>query len=137
MSSRPDWSRGRPREMLGAVTPVVRLIRVVVLAALLTVDLVVVALLVFVVVRSLAGNAADDPHGYVLIFGVAALLVMVPIGLLALAMLRRLAGPSRAYSSHSFASISVTAMAPATTAPVRSPTFVLRKRLDANEPSWH
>lgn len=81
--------------MLGAVTPVVRLIGVVVLAALLTVDLVVVALLVFVVVRSLAGNAADDPHGHVLFFGVAALLVMVPIGLVVLAMLRRLAGPSR------------------------------------------
>jgi hypothetical protein len=121
--------------MLGAVKPVVRLIGVVVLAALLT-DLVIVALLVFVVVRSLAGNAADDPHGYVLIFGVAALLVMVPIagGAGHASTARR---TEQAYSPHSFAMISVTAMAPAPTTPLPSPTFVLRKRLDADEPSWH
>jgi len=72
-----------------------RWIGVVVLAALLVADLVVVALLVFLVVRSLTGRAADDPHGYALIFGVVGLLVLVPIGLVVLALLRWLAGPIR------------------------------------------
>jgi Kef-type K+ transport system membrane component KefB len=64
---------------------------IVVLAALLLADLVMVAVLVFLVVGSLTGDDADDPHGYVVIFGVVALLVLVPIGLVVLALLRRLA----------------------------------------------
>ena len=68
---------------------------VVVLAALLTADVVVVAALVFLVVTSLTGSDADDPHGYALIFGVMGLLVLVPIGLVVLALLRWLAGPLR------------------------------------------
>ena len=74
---------------------VVRLVGVGVLAALLAIDLVVVVGLVFVVVSSVVGTDADDPHGYALIFGVVALLVLVPIGLALLGLLRRLAGPLR------------------------------------------
>jgi len=66
-----------------------------VLAALLAVDLVVVVGLAFVIVSSVVGSDADDPHGYALIFGVVALLVLVPIGLALLGLLRRLAGPLR------------------------------------------
>jgi hypothetical protein len=68
---------------------------VVVLAALLTADVVIVAAMVFLVVQSLTGSATDDPHGYARIFGVMGLLVLVPIGLVVLALLRRLAGPLR------------------------------------------
>ena len=67
-----------------------RRVGVVVLATLLLVDVVVAASLVFVVVTSVTGSAADDPHGYALIFGVMALLVVVPIGLMLLGLLRRL-----------------------------------------------
>ena len=81
--------------MLGRVTRAMRWTGVVVLGALLAADLVLVAALAFVVVKSLTGSAADDPHGYGLIFGVMGLLVMVPIGLVMLALLRRLAGPLR------------------------------------------
>ena len=67
-----------------------RRIGVVVLTALLVVDAVVAAALAFLVGSSLLGSADDDPHGYALIFGVVALLVVVPIGLMLLGVLRRL-----------------------------------------------
>ena len=79
--------------MLVVVSRALRVMGIVVLAALLTVDLVVSAMLVFLVVGSLTGDAADDPHGYTLIFGVVALLVLLPIGLVVFALLRLLAGP--------------------------------------------
>ncbi len=40
---------------------------------------------------SLAGNEAGDQHGFVRIFGLVALIILVPIGLALLALLRRLA----------------------------------------------
>ena len=70
---------------------VVRSIGVVVLATLLAVDLVVVVLLGFLVVSTLAGNEAGDQHGFVRIFSLVALIILVPIGLALLALLRRLA----------------------------------------------
>ncbi len=78
--------------MLGAVTRAVRWVGVVVPAALLTVDVLLIAMMVFLVVSSLVGDAADDPHGYSLIFGAMGLLVFVPIGLVVVTLLRRLAG---------------------------------------------
>ena len=69
---------------------VVRRVALVVVGALLLGDVVLVASLLFLVVSSLTGSAADDPHGYALIFGVVVLLVAVPIGLVLLALLRRL-----------------------------------------------
>jgi hypothetical protein len=70
-----------------------RRVAVGVLAALLLADVVLIAGLVFLVVGSLTGGPADDPHGYALIFGVVVLIVAVPIGLVLLAVLRRLASP--------------------------------------------
>lgn len=74
---------------------VLRWVGVVVLAALLTVDLVVVAGMVFLVVSSLTGDATEDPHGFIPIFGITALFILVPIGLVVLALLRWLARPLR------------------------------------------
>jgi len=68
---------------------VVRRIGVVVLAALLLVDVVVAAGLTVLVVGALVGSDSDDPHGYALIFGLVALLAVVPIGLMLLGLLRR------------------------------------------------
>jgi hypothetical protein len=70
-----------------------RAIGLVVLTVLLAVDAVLVAGLAFVVVSSLVGDAADDPHGYARIFGVVGLLALVPIGLVLLAVLIRVARP--------------------------------------------
>ena len=67
-----------------------RRIGVVVLTALLVVDAVVAAALAFLVLSSLLGSANDDPHGYALAFGVVALLVVVPIGLMLRGLIRRL-----------------------------------------------
>ena len=77
------------------LTRVLRWIGIVVLAALLIVDLVVVVQLVFLVVSSLTEDATDDRHGFAPIFGITALFVMVPIGLIVLALLRWLARPIR------------------------------------------
>ena len=77
--------------MAAAYPDVVRRIGVVVLAALLTADVVVAASLAFLVVKSLTGGENDDPHGYALIFGIVALVVVVPLGLMLLGLLRRLA----------------------------------------------
>jgi Kef-type K+ transport system membrane component KefB len=74
---------------------VLQRVGVVVLAVLLTTDAVVVAALAFLVVSSLTGSASDDPHGYAVIFGVVALFVVVPIGLVLLGLLRRIAGSAR------------------------------------------
>lgn len=70
-----------------------RIIGLAVLGALLVADLVVVALLLYVVVRSSTGDAVYDPHGFALIFGIAGLIVLVPLGLLVAALLRWLARP--------------------------------------------
>jgi hypothetical protein len=72
------------------VAGVVRRVGLVVVGALLLGDLVLVASLVLLVVSSLTGSPADDPHGYARIFGVVMLLIAVPIGLVLLVVLRRL-----------------------------------------------
>ena len=67
----------------------VRRIGVVVLAALLAVDVIVAVALAYLVIASLVGSDSDDPHGYARIFGVVALLVVVPVGTVLLGLLRR------------------------------------------------
>jgi hypothetical protein len=79
------------------VAGVARRLALVVVGALLLGDVVLVASLVFLVVSSLTGSTADDPHGYALIFGVVVLLIAVPVGLVLLAVVRRLSrNPPRA-----------------------------------------
>ena len=58
----------------------VRLVGVGVLAALLIADLLLVVVLVVGIVGSLTGSDDYDPHGYLPIFGVVALLFLVPVG---------------------------------------------------------